>query len=471
MTDIFLILNFLLLIGIIIFLYFFYKNSGNNGNSPELGNLATQLLRDLQRLEGQLKENRSELSQNNKDTRSELSQTLHQFSQSLLKQMNENTLLQSNHSKDAKIELSAALKSFEENFHFNMQNFNQLQKQRMEEMKAKQGELTQITEIRLEKMRETLEKKLQFLQEENSKKLELMRATVDEKLHATLEKRLGESFQMVSERLEQVHKGLGEMQSLAIGVGDLKKVLSNVKTRGTLGEYQLENILEQLLSPDQYAKNVKTKVGSNAFVEFAIKLPAKDEANSHIWIPLDAKFPTEDYQWLIEAYEKGKPEQVEQARKALSSRIKSFAKDMKDKYLDPPNTTDFAIMFLPFEGLFAEILRDVGLFETLQRDYRVTITGPTTLAAILNSLQMGFRTLAIEKRSGEVWNLLSAVKTEFSYFGEILDKTQKKLQEAGNVIEKASTRSRAIERKLKNVQELPTGEAEKYLGSAWEELE
>lgn len=298
-----------------------------------------------------------------------------------------------------------------------------------------------------------------------------MRATVDEKLHATLEKRLGESFQMVSERLEQVHKGLGEMQSLAIGVGDLKKVLSNVKTRGTLGEYQLENILEQLLSPDQYAKNVKTKVGSNAFVEFAIKLPAKDEANSHIWIPLDAKFPTEDYQWLIEAYEKGKPEQVEQARKALSSRIKSFAKDMKDKYLDPPNTTDFAIMFLPFEGLFAEILRDVGLFETLQRDYRVTITGPTTLAAILNSLQMGFRTLAIEKRSGEVWNLLSAVKTEFSYFGEILDKTQKKLQEAGNVIEKASTRSRAIERKLKNVQELPTGEAEKYLGSAWEELE
>lgn len=471
MINIFLILNFFLLIGILIFLYFLYKNSVNNGNSQDLNTFMSHFLRDLQRLEGQLKENRSELSQNNKDTRSELSQTLHHFSQSLLKQMNENTQLQSNHSKDAKIELSAALKSFEENFHFNMQNFNQLQKQRMEEMKLKQSELTQITEQRLEKMRETLEKKLQFLQEENSKKLEQMRATVDEKLHATLEKRLGESFQMVSERLEQVHKGLGEMQSLAIGVGDLKKVLSNVKTRGTLGEYQLENILEQLLSPDQYAKNVKTKVGSNAFVEFAIKLPAKDEANSHIWIPLDAKFPTEDYQWLIEAYENGKPEQVEQARKALSQRIKSFAKDMKDKYLDPPNTTDFAIMFLPFEGLFAEILRDVGLFEILQRDYHVTITGPTTLAAILNSLQMGFRTLAIEKRSAEVWNLLSAVKTEFSHFGDVLEKTQKKLQEAGNVIEKASTRSRAIERKLKNVQELPAAEAEKYLGAAWEELD
>jgi len=319
--------------------------------------------------------------------------------------------------------------------------------------------LTQMNDKKFEELKEKVEQKLQNLQENNSLKLEEMRVTVDEKLHSTLEKRLGESFKLVSDRLEQVHKGLGEMQTLAIGVGDLKKVLTNVKSRGTWGEIQLENLIDQLLTPEQYAKNIATKKGSGDRVEFAIKMPGRGtDKNEVLWLPIDAKFPMEDYQRLQLAQEAVDLAAIEEASKALENRIKGEAKTIFDKYLDPPNTTDFALMFLPVEGLFAEVLRRPGLIEKIQTDYKVVLTGPTTLTAILNSLQMGFRTLAIEKRSSEVWNLLGAVKTEFGKFGDILEKTQKKLAEASNTIDDASKRSRAIERKLRDVQELPQGE-------------
>jgi len=319
--------------------------------------------------------------------------------------------------------------------------------------------LTQMNEKKFEELKEKVEQKLQLLQESNSLKLEEMRVTVDEKLHSTLEKRLGESFKLVSDRLEQVHKGLGEMQTLAIGVGDLKKVLTNVKSRGTWGEIQLENLIDQLLTPDQFAKNIATKKGSGDRVEFAIKMPGRSNNKDEVlWLPIDAKFPMEDYQRLQLAQDAVDLVAIEEASKALENRIKGEAKTIFDKYLDPPNTTDFALMFLPVEGLFAEVLRRPGLIEKIQTDYKVVLTGPTTLTAILNSLQMGFRTLAIEKRSSEVWSLLGSVKTEFGKFGDVLEKTQKKLAEASNTIDDASKRSRAIERRLRDVQELPTAE-------------
>ncbi|MDD4753020.1 MAG: DNA recombination protein RmuC [Desulfitobacteriaceae bacterium] len=333
-----------------------------------------------------------------------------------------------------------------------------IQTEQMDIFSRQLANLTQSNEQRLEKMRNTIEGKLTLLQEDNSRKLEQMRATVDEKLHATLEKRLGESFRLVSDRLEQVHKGLGEMQSLAKGVGDLKKVLTNVKTRGTWGEIQLGSLLEQILTEEQYAQNVATKKG-NERVEFAIRLPGRGENDREVWLPVDAKFPQEDYQKLLEAQELSDAQMAEEAARQLENRIKAEAKAIKEKYLDPPYTTDFGIMFLPTEGLYAEVLRRPGLCETLQRVYRVVVTGPTTLAALLNSLQLGFRTLAIEKRSSEVWALLGAVKTEFGKFGDILDKTQKKLQEASNTIETAAKKTRNIERKLKKVQELPAEDA------------
>ena len=317
---------------------------------------------------------------------------------------------------------------------------------------------------KLDKIDETVDLHLKTLQEDNNRKLEQIRATVDEKLHDTLERRLGESFKLVSERLEMVHKGLGEMQTLASGVGDLKKVLTNIKTRGTFGEIQLHSLLEQILSPDQYQSNVATKRDSATRVEFAIRLPGRGETENHpVWLPIDAKFPQEDYLRLLEAQEAGNANLVEEVSKQLERIIKDMAKNIRDKYLDPPYTTDFGIMFLPTEGLYAEILRRTGLFELLQREFKVVITGPTTLAALLNSLQMGFRTLVIEKRSSEVWTLLGVVKTEFSTFGAILDRTQKKLQEASHTIEKAATRSRAIEKKLKNIQEIPLSDTQKLL--------
>jgi len=331
-------------------------------------------------------------------------------------------------------ELSVSLKALGEQFTANVRSFNDLQKEKF-------SELIVGNNTRLDKMQEI----------------------VEEKLHKTLETRLGESFKLVSERLELVQKGLGEMQGLANGVGDLKKVLSNVKSKGVLGEYQLGGILEQILSPSQYAQNVKTKEGSGDNVEYAVKIPSKENSGKTLWLPVDAKFPTEDYEKLNTAYESGSIDEIEHYKKELEKKIKLFAKDIKTKYVDPPNTTDFAIMFLPFEGLYAEVLRIPGLLESIQRDFKISITGPTTLAAFLNTLQMGFRSLAVEKRTSEIWELLGAVRTEFGKFGEILEKTKIKLEQASREIDNAGIRSRAIERKLRDVQTLPETQAQKLI--------
>ncbi len=322
-----------------------------------------------------------------------------------------------------------------------------------EEISSSLTGLARLNEEKLENMRRSMEERIKSLQDDNSQKLEKMRQTVDEKLHETLEKRLGESFKQVSDRLEQVHRGLGEMQSLAVGVGDLKKVLSNVKSRGTLGEVQLGNILEQVFAPTQYVKDFAPRQESRDHVEYAIKYPGRD--GEPVYLPIDSKFPVEDYQRLMEAQDRGDAVMVEEAAKALEKRIKGEAKDIKDKYLNPPVTTDFGILFLPFEGLYAEVLRRPGLYETLHTEFKVAVCGPTTILAFLNSLQMGFRTITIQKRSQEVWQLLSVIKNEFSKFGDLLDKTQKKLQEAGETIEQVAKSTKKMDKKLSDVEALP----------------
>jgi len=390
-------------------------------------------------IKDEIARNRQETAQNAQQARQELGTTLKYSSDSLQQRMSENV---------------------------------RVQKDQLDSFSQQLMAMTKLNEEKLNAMRKTMGDQLQAMQADNTKKLEQMRATVDEKLHSTLEKRLGESFKQVSERLEQVYKGLGEMRNLATGVGDLKKVLTNVKTRGTWGEIRLSHILEQILTPDQYDVNVATKKNSNERVEFAIKLPGQDQdRNKIVWMPIDSKFPQEDYQRLLDAQEAADKDQAEKSLKNLETRVKAEAKYIKEKYLDPPNTTDFGIMFLPVEGLYAEVLRCPGLCDTLQRDYRIVVTGPTTLAALLNSLQMGFRTLAIEKRSSEVWELLGTVKTEFGKFGAVLAKTKKKLQEASNTIDKAEVRTRAIERKLRKVQEVPQPDAVPLLEGSQEEDE
>ena len=361
--------------------------------------------------------------------------------------------------REQRQELTAAFATLGDSVVQRMKDVAGIQKAQLEAMSIVIGRLADSNEKKLEALRVTVEGKLQAIQADNAKQLEQMRLTVDEKLQGTLERRLGESFKQVSERLELVHKGLGEMQTLATGVGDLKKVLTNVKTRGTWGEVQLGALLEQVLSPDQFATNVATKDGGER-VEFAIKLPGQGTDSSEIvWLPIDAKFPIEDYQRLIDAQELGDLAGVEAAGKQLEIRVKACAGDICRKYLNPPKTTDFAILFLPIEGLFAEVIRRTGLTETIQREWRIVIAGPTTLWSILSSLQMGFRTLAIQRRSSEVWNLLAAVKTEWSRYGDVLEAVQKKLQQASETIGKVQVRSRAVGRKLKEVQELPVGEA------------
>jgi len=365
--------------------------------------------------------------------------------------------------KQLREEVIVALTGITESTTKTMGEIANLQKTQLEAMSSAITKLAELNEKKLEEVRLTVEGKLQSMQVENAKQLDQMRQTVDEKLQSTLEKRLGESFKQVSERLELVHKGLGEMQTLATGVGDLKKVLTNVKTRGTWGEVQLGVLLEQVLNPDQFAVNVATKEGGER-VEFAVKLPGQGaDREETIWLPIDAKFPIEDYQRLIDAQERGDIENVEASGKQLESRVKACAAEISAKYLNPPKTTDFGILFLPIEGLFAEVIRRTGLMEAIQRDSRVVIAGPTTLWSILNSLQMGFRTLAIQKRSSEVWNLLGAVKTEWTKYGDVLDAVQKKLNAASDTIEKAKVRSRAVGRKLRDVQELPVGEAKALL--------
>ncbi len=367
-------------------------------------------------------------------------------------------------SKDNRAEVSKSLGSFEEKLTKSLNDFS-------EKMRSNFNDLNQQSKDSQKALKDTVEKQMTDIRQDNTKQLDEMRRTVDEKLQTTLEKRLGESFKQVSDRLEQVHKGLGEMQSLATGVGDLKKVLSNVKTRGIMGEYQLGNILEQILTPDQYAKNVATKKGSQANVEYAVKLPGKS-SDQEIWLPIDSKFPLESYNALIDAWELGDKTMIDIAQKSLLKTIESFAKDISSKYLDPPNTTDFAIMFLPVEGLYAEVLRHSGIFELLQRTYHITVTGPTTLSALLSSLQMGFRTLAVQKRSSEVWKVLEEVKTEFGKFSSTLEKAHRQIHTAAGTLDTlANTRARAMERKLKNVDGLESLDdgSDSLLGDALDE--
>lgn len=371
------------------------------------------------------------------------------------------------HARAGRAELQQSLHRSTESLVQSVDRISTAQQLRLDSFAAHLTRLTEAQEKKADELRAALEAKLAQLQADNAGKLEEMRRTVDEKLQGTLEKRLGESFKLVSDRLEQVHKGLGEMQHLATGVGDLKRVLTNVKTRGTWGEYQLGSLLEQILAPEQYARNVATKPNARENVEFAIRLPGRDDADGkEVWLPIDAKFPKEDYERLVEAAERSDAAAVEQAGRDLKLRVRAQARDIRDKYLAPPHTTDFGLLYLPTEGLYAEIARRPGLADGLQRDHRVLIVGPMTLAALLNSLQMGFRTLAIQKRSSEVWKVLGAVKTEFGKFGDTLEKVKRKLDETGSTIEEAAHRSRQIEKRLKKVEALPAADATALLGEA-----
>jgi DNA recombination protein RmuC len=331
-----------------------------------------------------------------------------------------------------------------------------LQKDQLDSFSRQLVDLTALNEGKLEALRTAMESRLLGLQASSAEKLDQMRQVVDEKLQSTLEKRLGDSFKQVSERLEQVYTGLGEMRTLAAGVGDLKKVLTNVKSRGTWGEIRLGHLLEQILTVEQYAANVATKPGGSERVEFAIRLPGSDAARADVvWLPIDAKFPQEDYQRLLDAQEAADKPTADRALKSLEQRVKIEARSIREKYIEPPHTTDFGILFLPVEGLYAEVLRIPGLCDLLQREHRIVVAGPTTLAALLNSLQMGFRTLAVERRSSEVWDLLGVVKNEFAKFGDTLARTKKKLEEAAHTIDRAEVRTRAIERRLRRVEETP----------------
>ncbi|MDD2798518.1 MAG: DNA recombination protein RmuC [Bacteroidales bacterium] len=420
---------------VLIVLVFQMKN-GLKGESDELLKQTERLEKGIAELENRLEKriadfelrqkeefrtNRDEMATNVSANRSEINLAL----------------------KTNRDELTATLKDSQTNLDKNIESFNNLQREKFSQLDKTQVEMIRKTE----------------------EKLEQMRQTVDEKLQKTLNERLGQSFETVAKQLQIVQEGLGEMRNIAQDVGGLKRVLSNVKTRGILGEVQLAMLLEQILAPDQYEANVRTKKGSSDVVEFAVKLPGRDDSDTRVYLPIDAKFPKEIYEQLLDAYENGDVALIETAGKLLESTIKKMAKDISDKYIDPPGTTDFAILFLPFESIFAEVIRRSILLEQLQRDYKVIVTGPTTLAAILNSLQMGFRTLALQKRSSEVWTILGAVKSEFEKFGGMLDKAQKNIHAASdNLSELMGARSNAIRRKLREVESLPSSESQNILG-------
>ncbi|MDO9510537.1 MAG: DNA recombination protein RmuC [Bacteroidales bacterium] len=435
------ILTIGVLLNIILTILFKVKKGSN---TDELLRKLELLQINLSRIESSLRDdfrtNREELSNISKENRTELNSNLFQFKAELsetLKNINDQARADSQLMRN---NLITSLKDFQQSFDANVKSFNDLQREKFGQLESRQNELIKTTESKLEKMRET----------------------VEEKLQNTLNERLGQSFELVSKQLENVQKGLGEMQVLAQDVGGLKKVLSNVKMRGGIGEVQLEMLLEQILAPEQYESNVKTKKGSSETVEFAIKLPGKDDINPVVYLPVDAKFPKDAYEQVVDAYETSDLALIETATRNMENVIKKMAKDIHDKYIDPPNTTDFGIMFLPFEGIYAEVVRKASLLELLQRDYKIVVTGPTTFAAILNSLQMGFRTMAIQKRSGEVWNVLGAVKKEFENFGGLLDKAQNNIQTGLNQLDDVmGKRTRAIQRRLKNVEAL--GEAESQI--------
>jgi DNA recombination protein RmuC len=472
-------LAILLIVNVILTLKAGKKDSGNELTEikSSIGTLSTNLKDSEKNLKDEFVTNRKESADTATGLRTEIGNQLNKFTQTFSEQLG--NLTKSNeekseairktfeeklvdfqksidtNSKESRNELKENLEAFKKELNEALKDYKERMREQFSDFERSQKTQNVANSEKISELKLSLEKSVKTMQEGNEKKLEEMRKTVDEKLNETLEKRLGESFKQVSDRLEAVHKGLGEMQTLAVSVGDLKKVMSNVKSRGVLGEYQLQNIIEDLLTNEQYEKNVKTKVGSGAVVEFAIRMPHGNNLEKTLWLPIDSKFPKEDYEALVDAYDKGDVDKIDEYRKAFINGIKKNAKDIKEKYIDPPNTTEYGIMFLPYESLFGEVLRVPGLFEQLQKDYKITITGPTTLSALLNSLQMGFRTLAIEKRSSEVWDLLGAVKTEFGQFGDVLAKTKKKLIEATNVIDTSEVRTRAIERKLRNVQELP----------------
>lgn len=486
MTIIYILL-FSLIVLLVTNLYFTFKAAEKESGNEllEMKTLIETLALSLKNTEKNLKDefviNRKESAETASSLRIEIGNQLNKFTQTFSEQLSNLTKTNEEkleairktieeklfdfqksidiNSKESRKELKENLEVFKKELNEALKDYKERMREQFADFEKNQRTQNVANSEKISELKLSLEKSVKTMQEGNEKKLEEMRKTVDEKLNETLERRLGESFKQVSDRLEAVHKGLGEMQSLAVNVGDLKKVMSNVKSRGVLGEYQLQNIIEDLLTNEQYEKNVKTKVGSGAVVEFAIKMPHGSNLEKTLWLPIDSKFPKEDYESLVDAYEKGDIDKIDEYRKAFINAIKKNAKDIKEKYIDPPNTTEYGIMFLPYESLFGEVLRVPGLFEQLQKDYKITITGPTTLSALLNSLQMGFRTLAIEKRSSEVWDLLGAVKTEFGKFGGIIEKTRDKLIAATKELDNTGVRTRTIERKLRQVQELPPSES------------
>lgn len=432
--ELFILISCVLLLILNIVLIGLHVRSRKNNTTREISRSISDLekvIRDESRYNRENDENRS------RKDREELASTLNHF-----RTEHRETL------KNITTQTNSAIQAFQKSFAESMELFNRLQREKFGELSLRQQELLQNTE----------------------KKLEEMRATVDEKLQKTLHERIGQSFELVSKQLENVQKGLGEMQTLAQDVGGLKRVLSNVKIRGTIGEVQLSMLLEQILAPDQYDANVKTKPGSDKLVEFAVKLPGRAEGDESVYLPIDAKFPKDVYEQLLDAYESGDLQRVETTSRVLEQTIRGMAKDIRDKYLAPPHTTDFGIMFLPFESIYGEVTRRAALLEQLQQEYHVIVTGPTTLAAILNSLQMGFRTLAIQKRSSEVWRILGGVKAEFEKFGGLLEKAQKNLQTANNQLEEVmGKRTRAIQRQLRSVEALPAKEEQNPLLDSFSE--
>ena len=480
-----LILLALLVLNLLLLLWLALRRPNNEAFRAAFEQAQGQQGRDAERLEREL---RNEVQGSARNTRSELTQGLSLFQQALLAQSGDVARTQNEQIDSFRVQLSAMQQQVAQTLQSTTEVLTRqsqagaealsaalMQAREAQDIALKRladglGEqikaLAEGNERRLGEVRLAVEQKLTALQDGNEKKLDQMRATVDEKLHATLEQRLGESFKQVADRLEQVHKGLGEMQNLARDVGSLNRVLTNVKTRGVFGEVQLAGLLEQVFTPEQYGRNVETVPGSNARVEFAIRLPGRRDDGQPLWLPIDAKFPREDYERLLAAQEAADPVAAEAAAKAIEMRLRAEAKTIREKYIAAPYTTDFGILFVPTEGLYAEALRRPGLVEALQREHRITLAGPTTLLATLSSRQMGFRTLALEKRSAEVWEVLGAVKTEFGKFGEVLAKTKKKLDEASNTISDAETRTRAMTRKLKSVETLPESQTQALLGNS-----
>nr|WP_198980210.1 DNA recombination protein RmuC [Herbaspirillum sp. ASV7] len=481
MTSVEMILAGLVVVGIVLQVLILLRSGQRQADSVDIEDALFQLQQDLQRHQQDTgerieRELRNQVQASAQGTRQELGASFAQLQQTMATQMSSVASLQ-NKQIDSFAQQLVKLNETNAQQLDSMRQSITLQAQVGREEQAislkrfgdtlhqQLSALTESNAQRMAEVRATLEAKIKDLQNDNAQKLEEMRKTVDEKLHATLEQRLGESFKLVSDRLDKVHQGLGEMQQLATGVGDLKRVLTNVKTRGTWGEVQLEILLEQMLTPDQYAKNVETVPASGERVEFAIRLPGAKDDGTQVWMPIDAKFPKEQYERLVDAAERADADGVATAGRELERAVRNEAKTIAEKYLSPPLTTDFAILFLPTEGLYAEVMRRPGLSDELQRTHRVTIAGPSTLSALLNSLQMGFRTLALEKRSSEVWQVLGAVKTEFGKFGEVLASTKSALERVAKNIDQAETRTRQMTRKLKSVEALPAENAQKLLGT------